>query len=145
MFNADLALSVTITAISTLMSVGFMPMNLLIYSKFAFDADNEVIQSMDFIALLIALIVVISAIGFGLLASAMFHSYRFNIMANKLGSYAGVSLLAYSVFMSNAGGETSMWEHPWQFYLAVSLPCFVGLVSGSIITSFLNLNKPERV
>ena len=156
MFNADLALSVTMTAISTLMSVVLMPINLLLYTKYAFeaaDAENgggggdEVVHSMDFISLFIALIVVISAIGLGLLASAKIHSYKFNIIANRMGNYAGVSLVVYSVFMSNAGGENSnsMWEHPWQFYVAVSLPCLAGIVIGSILTSFLNLKKPERV
>jgi hypothetical protein len=152
MFNADLALSVTMTAISTLMSVVLMPMNLLVYSKYAFEAinaenggGNDVVRSMDFISLFIALIVVISAIGLGLLASAKVHSYKFNIIANRMGNYAGVSLVVYSAFMSNAGGGNSMWEHPWQFYVAVSLPCMAGIVIGSILTSFLSLNKPERV
>lgn len=152
MFNADLALSVTMTTISTLMSVILMPMNLLIYTKYAFNANvaeglegTEVVENMDFVSLFLALTVVISAIGLGLLASAKVHSYKFNIIANKLGNFAGVSLVAYSAFMSNAGGEKSMWEHPWQFYVAVSLPCAAGLVIGSILTSFLSLNKPERV
>ena len=40
MFNADLALSVTMTAISTLMSVVLMPINLLLYTKYAFEAAD---------------------------------------------------------------------------------------------------------
>ena len=81
-FNADLALSVTMTAISTLMSVILMPANLLLYCNASYDAD--VVQSIDFNSLFIALTVVISAIGIGLLASAKVHSYRFNIFANKV-------------------------------------------------------------
>lgn len=81
MFNADLALSVTMTAISTLLSVFLMPANLLIYCKYAYDAD--VVESLDFNSLFIALSVVISAIGLGLFASGKIHSYRFNILANK--------------------------------------------------------------
>lgn len=142
-FNADLALSVTMTAISTLMSVVLMPMNLLIYCKYAYEAD--VVQSLDFNSLFIALTVVISAIGLGLGASAKVHSYRFNILANKVGNYAGVSLVAYSALMSNTGGETQIWEHSWQFYVGVMLPCCAGLLVSNILTSFLSLNKPERV
>ena len=168
-FNADLALSVIMTAISTLLSVFLMPMNLLVYSKYAFKNDanvvNEnndngdasdaaedqntnnsaVVQSIDFIALFISLSVVISAIGLGLLASAKVHSYKFNIMANRMGNYAGLCLVGYSIFMSNTGGQTSMWEHPWQFYVGVSLPCLAGLIIGNILSSFLSLKKPERV
>jgi len=86
-FNADLALSVTMTAISTLMSVILMPANLLLYCNAAYDAD--VVQSIDFNSLFIALTVVISAIGTGLFASAKIHSYRFNIFANKVRTYIG--------------------------------------------------------
>mmetsp|Transcript_17104 Transcript_17104/g.36941 ORF Transcript_17104/g.36941 Transcript_17104/m.36941 type:complete len:415 (-) Transcript_17104:345-1589(-) len=143
MFNADLALSVTMTAISTLLSVVLMPLNLLVYCKYAYEAD--VVQSLDFNSLFIALAVVISAIGLGLLASAKVHSYRFNILANKMGSYAGVSLVAYSALMSNTGGETQIWEHSWQFYVGVMLPCLLGLLVSNILTTFLSLKKPERV
>mmetsp|Transcript_35467 Transcript_35467/g.63927 ORF Transcript_35467/g.63927 Transcript_35467/m.63927 type:complete len:407 (+) Transcript_35467:212-1432(+) len=142
-FNADLALSVTMTAISTLLSVILMPLNLLFYCKYAYEAD--VVQSLDFNSLFVALTVVISAIGLGLAASAKVHSYRFNILANRLGSYAGVSLVAYSALMSNTGGETQIWEHSWQFYVGVMLPCLVGLFMSNILTSFLSLKKPERV
>lgn len=158
-FNADLALSVIMTAISTLMSVVLMPLNLLVYSRYAFadanvveensDAEEEggnaVVQSIDFMALFISLSVVISAIGLGLLASAKVHSYKFNILANRLGNCAGVALVGYSVFMSNTGGQTSMWEHPWQFYVGVALPCLAGLVIGNVLSSLLQLKKPERV
>ena len=82
MFNADLALSVTMTAISTLISVILMPANLLLYCNTAYDAD--VVKSLDFDSLFIALTVVISAISLGLFASAKIHSYRFNILANKV-------------------------------------------------------------
>lgn len=62
-----------------------------------------------------------------------------------MGSYAGVILVAYSALVSNTGGETQVWEHSWQFYLGVMLPCLVGLLMANILTSFLNLRKPERV
>lgn len=143
MFNADLALSVTMTAISTLLSVVLMPLNLLLYCQYAYEAD--VVQSLDFNSLFIALTIVISAIGLGLGASAKVHSFRFNILANKIGNYAGVALVAYSALMSNTGGETQVWEHSWQFYVGVMLPCCVGLVVSNILTSFLSLEKPERV
>lgn len=70
------------TAISTLMSVLLMPANLLLYCNASYDAD--VVQSIDFNSLFIALTVVISAVGMGLFASAKVHSYRFNIFANRV-------------------------------------------------------------
>jgi len=133
------------TAISTLLSVILMPMNLLLYCKYAYEAD--VVASLDFNSLFIALIIVISAIGLGLFASAKVHSYRFNILANKVGNYAGISLVLFSALMSNTGGSesTQVWEHSWQFYVGVMLPCVAGLIIANILTSFLSLNKPERV
>eukprot|EP01082_Thalassiosira_pseudonana_P008495 g7391.t1 g7391 contig24:515210-516175(+) len=143
MFNADLALSVTMTAISTLASVILMPANLLLYCKFSYEAD--VVQSLDFNSLFIALTVVISAIGLGLFASAKIHSYRFNIFANKIGNYAGVSLVAFSALMSNTQGDTQIWEHTWQFYVAVMIPLFAALLIANALTSLLKMEKPERV
>ncbi|KAL3783791.1 hypothetical protein HJC23_000380 [Cyclotella cryptica] len=131
------------TAISTLLSVILMPANLLLYCRASYDAD--VVQSIDFDSLFIALTVVISAIGFGLLASAKVHSYRFNIFANKLGNYAGISLVAFSALMSNTEGDTLIWEHSWQFYVGVMSPLFGGLIIANILSSFIKLEKPERV
>ena len=145
-FNADLALSVTMTAASTLLSVALMPLNLLVYCKYAFDEGNpDVVQSLDFNSLFIALGVVISAIGLGLLASAKVHSYRFNILANKLGSYTGIGLVVYSMLMLNTEGDTKVWQHSWKFYVGAMSPCVAGLVAANALTSFLSLKKPERV
>ena len=82
MFNADLALSVTMTAISTLLSIFFLPINLMIYTRISYDAD--VIHSVDWVSLFIALVIVISAIGLGLFSSASIHSPKFNVYANKV-------------------------------------------------------------
>ena len=136
------------TAISTLLSVVLMPANLLIYSRYAFDRqDDTIVESLDFNSLFIALTVVISAIGLGLFASAKVHSYKFNIYANKLGNYAGISLVAFSALLSNTsgGGDQKIWNHNWEFYVGVMLPCLGGLLLSNLLTTFMSLNKPERV
>ena len=68
LFNGDLALSVTMTAISTVISMGMLPFNVFVYSKLAYDGD--VLDSLDWNALGISLAVVISAISLGVLISA---------------------------------------------------------------------------
>lgn len=88
MFNADLALSVTMTAISTLLSVIFLPVNLLIYARYSYEAD--VISSLDWTSLFVALAIVIGAIGLGLFCSAKIHSHKFNLMANQVRNNGGV-------------------------------------------------------
>ena len=82
MFNADLALSVTMTAISTVLSIVALPLNLLLYANIVYDAD--VIQDLDWRSLFIALAIVISAIGLGLYSSYRSHSFKFNMMANQV-------------------------------------------------------------
>ena len=150
MFNADLALSVTMTAISTLLSTIMLPLNLLVYTSFSYEAD--VVSSLDWMSLFIALGVVIGAIGLGLMASAKVHSHRFNRMANMLGNISGIALVVFSATLSNAGGEDlegeaapKIWNHDWIFYVGVALPCVLGLIMSNILTSFCRLRKPERV
>lgn len=144
MFNADLALSVTMTAISTVLSVVMLPVNLLIYSKFSY--EDDVINSLDWVSLFIALVVVIGAIGLGLFASSKAHSHRFNILSNKIGNFAGIALVIFSATMSSTGGEESnLFDRTWKFYFGVAAPCVIGLGIANIMTSCLHLKKPERV
>jgi len=144
MFNADLALSVTMTAISTILSVFALPVNLLLYAKFSY--DDDVIGSLDWTSLFVALAIVISAIGMGLFCSAKRGTPEFNVFANKLGNFAGIALVVFSATMTSTGGENSkIWERDWEFYVATALPCVLGLVIANIITSGLQLKKPERV
>ena len=82
MFNADLALSVTMTAISTILSVAMLPLNLFVYSTFTYSGD--VVSSLDWISLFTSLFVVIGAIFSGLICSAKIHNKKFNLMANKV-------------------------------------------------------------
>jgi predicted Na+-dependent transporter len=82
MFNADLALSVTMTAISTLLSTFMLPINLLIYARASYQAD--VVRTLDWVAIFISLAIVLSGIGLGLYASEKFNSHNFNLHANRV-------------------------------------------------------------
>eukprot|EP00957_Ditylum_brightwellii_P086874 6612117-Ditylum_brightwellii.AAC.1 len=76
-----MALSVTMTAISTLLSIVALPVNLLLYANHSY--DDDVIASLDWVALFSALVIVISAISLGLFTSAKFDSPGFNKLSNK--------------------------------------------------------------
>lgn len=95
MFNADLALSVTMTAISTLLSTVFLPINLLIYARYSYEAD--VIANLDWVSLFTALAIVIGAIGLGLFCSAKIHSHKFNLMANHVCLYCFFWMLSFDL------------------------------------------------
>mmetsp|Transcript_2798 Transcript_2798/g.3957 ORF Transcript_2798/g.3957 Transcript_2798/m.3957 type:complete len:512 (+) Transcript_2798:338-1873(+) len=151
MFNADLALSVTMTAISTLLSTIMLPVNLIIYATTSY--SSKVVASLDWYALFLSLVVVIGGIGTGLLCSAKINSPTFNVLANKLGNLAGIALVTYSVLVSSSGKNDTdsggnggqLWnQEPW-FYMAIASPCIIGLMIATFITSRLNLYKPERV
>ena len=97
-FNAELALSVTMTTLSTLLSVIMLPLNLILYTRW--DYDSAVVKSLDWTALVVELLVVIGGIASGLLAS--WHSERHNLQhlfhqrANRMGNIAGISLIVFS-------------------------------------------------
>jgi predicted Na+-dependent transporter len=81
LFNADLALSVTMTAISTVVSIVALPMNLLLYANVCYHVD--VTSDLDWVSVFVALAIVISGISLGLFCSYYCHSHQFNIMANQ--------------------------------------------------------------
>jgi len=145
-FNADLALSVTMTAISTVVSIVTMPLNLLLYSKLTY--DDDVVSNLDWASLFTSLIVVMAAIVIGLVCSAKVHSHRFNKVANKLGNVAGILLVLFSIAMSSLTGESDskIWNRSWHFYLGIALPCLLGLLLSNLFTTFfIQLVPPERV
>ena len=143
MFNADLALSVTMTAISTLLSVVILPFNLAIYATGSY--STAVVKSLDWGALFLSLIVVISGIAFGLIASAYMNSTRFNIMANKMGNLAGIALISYSAAVSSASHNASLWQQDAKFYIGVAAPAVIGVSIATYLATKCALEKPERV
>jgi len=144
LFNADLALSVTMTAISTILSCIALPVNLLLYANFSYNAD--VISDLDWVSVFIALIIVISAIALGLYMSHKCHSYKFNMLANKVGNIAGFLLIIFSATVTNTGdADSRIWSRHWTFYVATIAPCLLGLIIASILASLIHLRKPERM
>ena len=82
LFNADLALSVSTTAISTLVSIVMLPLNLFLYSIFAF-GDN-VADDINYGSLFESIAVVILGIGLGMYISMSEDSHLFNKYANMV-------------------------------------------------------------
>jgi predicted Na+-dependent transporter len=146
LFNADLALSVTMTAISTILSIAFLPLNLLLYTKLCYNAD--VLDNLDWNSLFISLAIVISAITSGLFCSHTFHSRQFNQIANAVGNISGLALIVMSATMANTGGDggdTKIWNHHWTFYIGTLLPCLGALFISTFFAYLVGLLKPECV
>jgi predicted Na+-dependent transporter len=143
LFNAELALSVTMTAISTLLSIVMLPINLLIYTAGSYSTD--VVQELDWGDLFISLIVVIGGIGGGIISSAVMNSTRFNLNANKLGNLAGIALVTYSALVSSSSENDKLWSQDAKFYFAIMAPALIGVSVATWLASKCNLEKPERV
>ncbi|KAL7530925.1 hypothetical protein ACHAXR_003751 [Thalassiosira sp. AJA248-18] len=146
-FNADLALSVTMTAISTVLAVIMLPLNLYIYVPMVFNNNDEVnvVEILDFRALMTSLLVVFSGIGLGIFASGRVTHPKFHVYANWFGSFAGVSLVMLSGIASSAIEGSGIWERDAKFYVGVAMPCVIALVLSNIMTTLSGLKKPERV
>ncbi|KAI2509246.1 Sodium Bile acid symporter family [Fragilaria crotonensis] len=143
LFNADLALSVTMTTISTLLSIVMLPVNLVLYATTTY--SNDVVKSLDWTALFISLVVVIGGIFTGLLCSATIDSHRFNLIANKVGNVAGLALVTFSIVVSSSDHKAALWQQPPVFYIGVALPCLLGLLVATWMAAYFRLAKPERV
>jgi predicted Na+-dependent transporter len=144
LFNAELSLSVTMTAISTLLSTIMLPTNLILYTRWTY--SSAVVKSLDWSALFVSLIVVLGGISSGLLASAkQARNPNFHRRANLLGNLAGLSLITLSITVSSADHQASIWTEETSFYVGVATPAIIGLGVATYLTSRLSLEKPERV
>lgn len=143
MFNADLALSVTMTGLSTFLSIFMLPLNLVIYTSGSYSSD--VVQSLDWFALILSLVVVIGGIAAGIGCSAWQNSTRFNLLANKAGNLAGIALVLYSALVSSTSEDASLLNQNAAFYIGVALPAVVGVCLATYLATKAQLEKPERV
>lgn len=146
-----MALSVAMTTCSSILSVAFLPLNLLLYSYLAFGIADQggesVIEALDFGALFISLAIVLTAIISGLTMGYHFDYPAFHIMANRFGSISGILLIVFSVFLSSGGdgAESKLWNMDWSFYVGVAMPCLLGLTIATMISKGIHLSKPETV
>lgn len=148
LFNADLALSVVLTTISTILSTVLLPTNLLLYAHAAFgfnSGGNDILKSIDFLALFISLSIVIGAILIGIYSSYKLKSVAFRKASNAIGSISGIALIIVSAVFSSSGEGAKPWQQPWSFYVAVSIPCIAGLALSNIFAMIAKLKNPEVV
>jgi hypothetical protein len=139
------------TTVSSILSIGLLPLNLMLYTYLAYgvtgDADESIVESLDFGTLFITLGIVLLAIMSGLLAGYTWDNPRFHIMANRFGSICGLLLIVFSVFLSSGGegSDSTFWNMEWSFYIAVAFPCLLGLALANLISNAVHLSHPETV
>jgi predicted Na+-dependent transporter len=156
LFNAELALSVAMTSVSSILSIGLLPANLFLYSWLAYTVvippeegmeDVDLVASLDFGAIFITLGVVMGGILSGLYVGYQFGSAKFHKRANAFGSFCGIALILFSIFLGGGAGgaETNFWSLPWSFYVGVAFPCVIGMTLANMISRSFKLAPPETV
>jgi hypothetical protein len=131
------------SALSTLLSIVMLPFNLYVFTWLAY--GHEIVQQINWIGLMGSIFMVIAAIGSGVFASSYFNSPEFNLKANRLGNFAGAALIVVSLIMANSNPDYQLWDRDWPFYFGVAMPCLLGLVVATGVTTCLCLQPPERV
>ncbi len=131
------------TGVSTLLSVIMLPLNLVIYTTESYSTD--VVNALDWFSLFLALIIVLGGITSGVLTSAYMNSTRFNLLANKLGNLAGLSLVLFSAVVSSTGQDSGIWSQNAVFYIGCAIPAIVGVILATFMATKLGLDLPERV
>mmetsp|Transcript_42999 Transcript_42999/g.125014 ORF Transcript_42999/g.125014 Transcript_42999/m.125014 type:complete len:297 (+) Transcript_42999:92-982(+) len=148
LFNADLALSVAMTAVSTLLSAVMLPLNLTIYLNMMDRGDSVEIP---WGPLLQSLGTVLCAI----IAGVCMSTFRPNSarLMTALGNMSGICMIAITLVASmlkkkDGGAEevTPLWGHELSFYGIVASPFIISLTASLLISSMrcLSLARPER-
>jgi len=153
--NADLGLSVSMTTASTFLSVGFLPLNLFIYTYAAYNSQESaqggsLIKSINFGAIFISIAVVIGAIATGVFCSYKFDTPRWHKIAYLGGNLSGIALIIFSTVLSFVAADGSNPQETItninpSDYVAIAIPCLLALGVATILPTLLRLPKPERL
>lgn len=146
------------TTASTFLSIGFLPLNLFIYTYAAYNSQESatgesVIKSINFGVIFISIAVVIGAIATGIFCSYKFDTPRWHKIAYLGGNVSGIALIIFSTVLSFVGGADGSNPTPQETitairpsdYVAISIPCLLGLGVATILPTLLRLPKPERL
>ena len=156
--NADLALSVTMTTVSTFLSLGFLPMNLYIYSIAAYrgqetSSGEDILASIDYSGIYLSLGIVMSAIGTGIFCSWKIDTPHWHKISYLGGNISGIALIVWSTSLSfypyddskPTADEVLEEGQEEEYYVAIVLPCILGLIAAGFLSSAVGLPKPERL
>ena len=140
LFNSDLPLSMAMTTASSLLAVGTLPVNIMIYLALAYPNRGDDGVKVAYEGLFLSLAMVVCGIGLGLLASIKRPEWRGNL--GKLGNAAGVTLVLLGVFFSS-NSSRPIWARSLEFYVGVGVPCVVGLLVALAFAYACGLPKPH--
>eukprot|EP00928_Gymnodinium_smaydae_P019896 TRINITY_DN17662_c0_g2_i1.p1 TRINITY_DN17662_c0_g2~~TRINITY_DN17662_c0_g2_i1.p1 ORF type:complete len:366 (+),score=82.18 TRINITY_DN17662_c0_g2_i1:86-1183(+) len=148
--NADLALSVSMTAVSTVLSVAMLPLNVFLYAELLLGSRGVPVPIRD---MLPPLGVVVGAVLLGLAASTHYPKWRSHF--NRVGAVAGLLLMgataAKGAHGDGGGGDASsaglamLSLLSFRLCAAALLPCVLGLaITALLATCVTGISPPER-
>jgi len=148
-FNADLALSIAMTATSTAICALMLPLNIMLYSFFLFDEGID-LPWMEMVRS-------IGAVLLGIVLGVTTTTYRpdWRRRMNLLGNMCGIGLIVLTGVGSmlkkkpkaTEEAGTPPWKKDSDFYIVVASPFVVAFLLSLLISSLpcLKLERPERV
>lgn len=147
LINADLALSVAMTTVSTIVSAVVLPLNILLYIEFGYkklDPDNaqDVVDKLPYAVIGYTLANVISAVTIGLYLGHKYPSKMKTI--NAVGTAAGFLSIILGVFVSSTSCADP-WAQDPILYFAVLCPVLAGISLALGLATLAGLPKPQRV
>lgn len=139
--NADLALSVAMTTVSTLFSVALLPVNLLIYVQLLYGQSVP----LDWKGIMTSVAVVIGAVLVGLVLGTKYPQRKSSF--NRLGTLGGLANIAVGVSTvgNNRSSSSMAFNLEWWWYAGIAAPCLFGLVIAFAIARGLRCTLPESV
>lgn len=141
LFNGDLSLSVAMTTVSSILSVGLLPLNLFIYIKGAYSDGYSDVQ-VSWAGLFVSIAVVIAGIGVGLYVGERVPSIRSRM--NIVGNACGLLLVLLGFFFSS-NSSAPLWKREWKFYVGLMIPCVMALVISLGFARLLRLEMPQAL
>mmetsp|Transcript_4865 Transcript_4865/g.14120 ORF Transcript_4865/g.14120 Transcript_4865/m.14120 type:complete len:388 (+) Transcript_4865:80-1243(+) len=139
--NADIALSVAMTTVSTIVSIGMLPLNLLLYVQLLFGT----IVNINWFGFGVPIAIVIAAVMSGLFVGTRYPQWK--TIFNRIGTLGGLINIVLGLVASQGGGEdaVALWDYPIDFYFAVGMPCLAGLLIAFGIARVLQVKIEECV
>lgn len=146
-FNGDLALSVTMTGMSTFIGIGMLPLNICIYAKLLY--GQEVLTVCQWYGIVRSLLTVIVGLSVGYMLSKCLNSRKWRDRFAVIGVTAGLSMFVLMLFVSSNQRKqvAPVWKKPLWLYFVVLAPVVMATLGTVLVSRFgpLQLSPPQRV
>lgn len=137
--GADLPLSIAMTAASSIVAIGMLPLNIYFYVELTgLSASTKI----DFIGIILSVAVIIVGTFSGIFIRSK--SMKWAACVGKVGGVAGVVLVLIG-FIQNSTSDTPIWAQQWETYVASFLASLFGLIIGLGLSLLTKLPKPSCV